>query len=81
MNLIYTDKLKDEREKRGYSYADMSKLLGYKSPSTYMYIEKGKTTPKLDVMISISKILNKPLDYFFNLEVQEDWIDVPNKTD
>lgn len=81
MNLIYTDKLKDEREKRGYSYADMSKLLGYKSPSTYMYIEKGKTTPKLDVMISISKILNKPLDYFFNLKVQDDWIRVVNKTD
>lgn len=81
MNLIYTDKLKDEREKRGYSYADMSKLLGYKSPSTYMYIEKGKTTPKLDVMISISKILDKPLDYFFNLKVQDDWISVVNKTD
>lgn len=74
MKLIYTDRLKEEREKCGYSYADMSRLLGYKSPSTYMYIEKGRTTPKLDVMIAISSIFSKPLEYFFNLEVQEYWI-------
>lgn len=75
MKLIYTDRLKKEREKKGYSYADMSTFLGYKSPSTYMYIEKGRTAPKLDVMIAISNILNKPLEYFFNLGVQENWID------
>lgn len=73
MKLVYSEKLKEEREKKGYSYADMSKMLGYKSPSTYMYIENGKTTPKLDKMIQISKIFNKPLDYFFNLTVQVNW--------
>lgn len=70
MKLVYSDKLKEEREKTGYSYADMSRMLGYKSPSTYMYIENGRTTPKLDKMIEISRIFNKPLDYFFNLKVQ-----------
>ena len=75
MKLVYSEKLKEEREKEGYSYADMSKMLGYKSPSTYMYIENGKTTPKLDKMIQISKIFNKPLDYFFNLTVQVNWTD------
>ncbi|UYO64379.1 helix-turn-helix transcriptional regulator [Acetobacterium wieringae] len=67
MNLVHTKRLKEEREKKGYSYADMSKLLGYKSPSTYMYIEKGKTIPKLDVIIAISKLFNKPTDYFFKI--------------
>ncbi|MBC3899706.1 MAG: helix-turn-helix domain-containing protein [Firmicutes bacterium] len=79
MKLVYTEKLKDEREKKGYSYAEMSKLLGYKSPSTYMYIEKGKTTPKLNKMIEISRIFNKPLDYFFNLSVQDNWTKINDR--
>lgn len=49
----------------------MAKLLGYSSKSTYMYIEKGVTSPKLDVMNAISDIFHKPVQYFFDLKVQE----------
>lgn len=69
--LVYTEKLKEERKKKGFTYAHMAKQLGYKSRSTYRYIELGVTAPKLSVMTQIAFILDKPLSYFFNLEVQE----------
>ena len=69
--LIYTDRLKKERSKLGYSYEEMANALGYSSKSTYMYIENGKTEPKLSIMLKISTILGKPVGYFFNLKVQE----------
>lgn len=69
--LVNTENLKLERRKKLLTYSDMAALLGYKSKSTYMYIEKGITTPRLPIMKDISRILEKPIDYFFNLEVQE----------
>lgn len=69
--LVYSDKLKEERKKKGLTYEAMANKLGYKSKSTYRYIELGKTIPKLNVMTEIASILNKPVGYFFNLEVQE----------
>lgn len=72
--LVYSERIKEERKNKDLSYEDMSKKLGYKSKSTYMYIEKGSTMPKLDVMIEISRILQKPISYFFNLEVQDNHI-------
>lgn len=67
---VKTKQLKSEREKNGYTYEDMARLMGYKSKSTYMYIENGQTVPTLPVMIKISEILNKPIEYFFNTKVQ-----------
>lgn len=64
-------KLREERLKNNYTYEDMAKLLGYKSKSTYMYIERGITTPRLDTMNAISGIFHKPVQYFFDLKVQE----------
>ena len=49
----------------------MADLLGYKSRSTYMYIERGFTEPRLEVMNKIAIIFNKPVSYFFNIKVQE----------
>lgn len=67
---VKTEQLKIERDKKGYTYEDMARLMGYKSKSTYMYIENGQTIPTLPVMIKISQILHKPIEYFFNTEVQ-----------
>ena len=64
-------KLREERLNKDYTYEDMSKLLGYKSKSTYMYIERGITMPKLDTMNAIADIFHKPVQYFFDLKVQE----------
>ncbi|MEA4805135.1 helix-turn-helix transcriptional regulator [Acetobacterium wieringae] len=69
--LVYTERLKEERKKKGFTYAYMAKQLGYKSRSTYRYIELGVTAPKLSIMTQIAFILGKPISYFFNLEVQE----------
>ena len=62
-------KLRAERLKRNLTYEDMADLLGYKSRSTYMYIERGFTEPRLEVMNKIATIFNKPVSYFFNLKV------------
>ena len=67
---VKTDILKAERELHGYTYEDMAEKMGYKSKSTYMYIENGQTTLTLPVMIKICQIFKKPLGYFFNIEVQ-----------
>lgn len=64
-------KLREERLKRNYTYEDMAKLLGYSSKSTYMYIERGITIPKLDTMNALADIFKKPVQYFFDLKVQE----------
>lgn len=64
-------KLREERLKNNYTYEDMAKLLGYSSKSTYMYIERGVTTPKLDTMNSLADIFHKPVQYFFDLKIQE----------
>lgn len=69
--LIYSERLKEARIALNLSYEDMARKLGYNSKSTYMYIENGTTEPKLSIMLKISSILNKPVEYFFNLEVQE----------
>lgn len=63
--------LREERIKQNKTYDDMAKLMGYKSKSTYMYIENGQTVPTLPVMLQLAQILNKPVEYFFNLQVQD----------
>lgn len=70
-NLVRTDLLKAERKRRNLTYKQMAGKLGYKSQSTYMYIEKGRTVPSLPVMLKISRILNKPVDYFFSFESKD----------
>ncbi|WP_058990635.1 helix-turn-helix transcriptional regulator [Anaerococcus rubeinfantis] len=74
-------KLREERLNKNYTYEDMSKLLGYKSKSTYMYIERGITMPKLDTMNAIADIFHKPVQYFFDLKVQEYGINQRKKND
>lgn len=78
--LVYTEKLKEERKKKGLSYQEMARRLGYKSKSTYRYIELGQTAPKLKIMTQIASILGKPIGYFFNLEVQDECITKNQKT-
>ncbi|HIT87003.1 MAG TPA: helix-turn-helix transcriptional regulator [Candidatus Coprocola pullicola] len=68
---VNTERLKLERTKKELTYGDMSRLLGYKSKSTYMYIERGITIPRLPIMRKIAVILGKPIGYFFDIEVQE----------
>lgn len=70
-DFIINNRLREERLKYNYTYEDMANMLGYSSKSTYMYIEKGVTSPKIDVMNSIADIFHKPVQYFFDLKVQE----------
>lgn len=68
---VKTEILKAERKSYGYTYKDMAKKIGYNSPTTYMYIEKGQTIPNLLTMLKIAKVFGKPVSYFFKLDIQE----------
>lgn len=67
---IKTKELREAREIKGFSYRDMSKLMGFRSPATYYNIENGFTEPKISHINSISKILKMPCSKFFNFKVQ-----------
>lgn len=53
----YYDVLKKERQKRGYTQAEMAKLLGL-SRSAYSLYESGKREPKIEVLQKIADALN-----------------------
>lgn len=66
MNKSYveTEKLRIERLKKNLTLKNMANLLGFKSAATYYNIEKGKTNPKVSILVNISNILEKPVEYF-----------------
>ena len=67
---VYTDELKKERKKQGFSITDMANMLGFKSKVTYYNIEVGAVEPKISHINKISKILGKAPKNFFNFKVQ-----------
>jgi transcriptional regulator with XRE-family HTH domain len=70
-NGVFTERLKKEREVNQLTLRKMARLLGYNSPSSYMYIERGEIQPSIEKMNKISHILKKPVNYFFKLNIQE----------
>lgn len=68
---VNAENLRAERARKRYSYERMSKELGKKSKSSYQDIEKGNCCPKITDMVTISKVLGKPMSYFFNIDVRE----------
>ncbi|CAK7002853.1 helix-turn-helix transcriptional regulator [Tissierella sp.] len=70
-NGVFTERLKDARKINRISFRKMAKMLGYKSPSSYMYIERGDVQPTIETINKISEILGQPVEYFFKLNVQE----------
>ena len=70
-NGIYTERLKLSRQDKEITLRKMAKLLGYNSPSSYMYIEKGDVQPTIETMNKISNILGESVEYFFKLNVQD----------
>ena len=79
-NGVYTERLKQARKEKNLSLKKMSKLLGYKSPCSYMYIERGEVQPTIEKMNKISSILGHPVDYFFKLNVRGSQMSNDSKT-
>lgn len=67
---VNTAELKNAREAKGFSYRDMSKMMGFRSPATYYNIENGFSEPKISHINSICKILKIPSSKIFNFKVQ-----------
>ncbi len=67
---VNTEELKRCRQKKKLNYKNMAEKLGFKSEISYYNIEVGIVEPKITQMISISEILEKPIQKFFNLKLQ-----------
>lgn len=68
---VNTEELRNSRIKKGKTCVDMSKELGLRSPVSYYNLEVGIVEPKISQMIKVSEILNRPIQKFFNLKLQE----------
>lgn len=72
--------LKEERIKKGFSQSHMAKALGFKSRSSYFFIETGVTSVTVDLAKKISVVLGlskeKFLEIFYEEIVQESSTDV-----
>lgn len=64
INKIVGNRLRDARTQVGLTQIDCAKALGINSAASYCYYEKGKRRIPLEYLVLLSKILNKPLDYF-----------------
>lgn len=71
---VKTEKIKNERIKKNMTIKDMSTELGLKSPVSYYNLEVGIVEPKISQMVKVSKLLGKSVAYFFNIQLQENWI-------
>ncbi|MCK4738700.1 MAG: ImmA/IrrE family metallo-endopeptidase [Deltaproteobacteria bacterium] len=56
-------RLKEGREVRGFTVAKLAELLGVQRQAIYQY-EKGISTPRHDVMLSIKNVLDLPSNFF-----------------
>ncbi|MCL2570173.1 MAG: helix-turn-helix domain-containing protein [Firmicutes bacterium] len=60
--------LKELREEKNLTQADLAKHLGYKNETTISNWEIGKRTPELNNLIAIAKFFDVSLDYLVGME-------------
>lgn len=68
---VKTDELRLSRIAKRLTYKDMAEKLGFKTATSYYNIEVGKSMPTIEIMNNVSVILNKPVQNFFNIKVQQ----------
>lgn len=75
---IFSERLKTLRLKRGLTQQEIADVLGV-TRVAYSNWENGKREPKIDMTISLSKILNTSLDYLIG-EVNFDMFNISKDT-
>lgn len=68
---VNTYLLRMERAKKGVSAKEMAECIGKSSPTSYYNIENGEVEARITDMVRISHKLGKPVEYFFNLKLQD----------
>ena len=68
---VKTDELRLSRIAKRLTYKDMAEKLGFKTATSYYNIEVGKSMPTIEIMNNVSVILNKPVQNFFNIKIQQ----------
>ena len=64
MNNKYGQRLKELREKRGYSQEELARLLGTSRSRIGMY-EQGRRQPDFEMQEAIADLFNVSIDYLF----------------
>lgn len=64
------ENIKKLREEQGVTQIHVAKKLNI-AYQTYNNYESGKRTPRPEVLLSISKVLNVPIEKFFEEEIYE----------
>ena len=56
------------RTQNGYSISDMAGYLGYKTPTGYWLLEKGKRRVSVDVLYRLSQLYGREMEEFLLLQ-------------
>lgn len=64
--LIVSNNLRKLRENKGLTQREVAKRAGIRT-ANYIYIEQGKSEPKLKTALLISEALQEPIDKLFFL--------------
>ena len=73
---INSERLKLERYKKNISMREMADRLGWESATSYKNLEDGNVEPRITIMLNVSKILERPVHYFFNFNVHNSCIGI-----
>lgn len=70
------EKIKEAREKRGLSQADLAKILGYDSDTAISFIENGKRKLSSEKLHLISQNLQIPINQLIEDRVDNEDLDI-----
>ena len=65
---LNTQLIKDLRKLKNFSVSDIAYLLGYKTPTGYWLVEKGRRQVGADVLYRISQVYERPMEDFLIVE-------------
>lgn len=68
--LMKNKRLKKARESKKLSQDQLAKLVGTQGKSSVSNWENGYSTPTLETVIKISRVLNRSVEYLFDNKVQ-----------
>jgi transcriptional regulator with XRE-family HTH domain len=67
---IRDDNIRAEMARKRITYQEMAEIMGYKSKTSFNQFIKGIYKPGIADIACLSKVLEKPIDHFFNLDVE-----------
>lgn len=64
---VKTENIRNARINKGLTVGDISRRMGFSSRVSYYNIENGVVEPKVSQIVTLSNILDGPVQEFFNI--------------